>query len=742
MTETIHRIRGGTHLMMIAFAVAMLCGTSRSVQAADDPLVICKLKDQGIELKTRIAIPLDNTGIARSDALNPRRPYPLVQPDKLVADGQDSCYNHLDKITLTFANRTDRYFGVQLSLNLKSGELLMDAYQRLEQLLKAPLPDGCRKALSQLDSLPAESSKLSDQLENQCRNYRFPSSESEFTREKLRGFLVDLDQAIAALRELPTWSGKNLPDLCKPDASARVIHCTPKLIVPPEGAQRVTGAILNLLDKGTATFTVTFENSADIPSNSTGYLQTAETSTEAPDSTKWQLSAQIGSAWDPDTGKKAEKKTFDTNSPFQGDRLQHFSGVGNFKVSQRLGNRATASATLGFKKGDLGEKDTTQQVTVPEYMVDFYGLSDLQLVFGKYTLAKPSDAVAVNVTGEGFELRLPRSFSLGYLVKRESAFGEADRQNRDNSLALAQLKNGAFSATTGIGKFLRTGSLIALYGREGSAALDVPVGSLPLDKDHCPQKDSSGTASTQQACYAYHYWTVGGEVAFSAAQDKTSAPPDKTFAGTLALYYSERKLDRFATVDTGNRVRDGRGYVGLFKPTYLRFKHDKLQYTVGAQLGYGSGGKATDRIDRGYLGESTAFAPDQIFLNGFAGHVSDGGNPTGKQALAPGLSNKSYLALVWTSPQFSLLEYLVKALQMNEAPASKSTTLKLNWYRFNQSAFASHDAGFEADLEFSVEIPKGITTTIDMGYFRPGEALRSVILKDVWAISASVKATI
>lgn len=629
--------------------------------------------------------------------------------------------------------------------------------------LRAKLEDpACQTAIDQFNPLEPDKIKALLNCANTIKlkpaesaleaGLNSPSPEALLVRKGFKSFAESLEKTATSLNYLADWAdgtpGKtvDLKKICKLDGAKQVLSCTPKIVVLPNIAQTVPGALLDLLDKGTATFTVTFENSADIPANSTGYLQTAAVYQEPADSTKWQLAAQIGAFWDPDTGKKAEMRLFTADMPFDNKQLQHFVGVGNFKLDQRLGNRAAATATLGFKKGDLGESDSSNPVKVPEYTIKLYGNNGLQLVFGKYTLASPSDGISVNAIGEGVELRI-NSLSFGHLVKRESADGEADRFNRDNRLYIAQVKNFSLASRDLPAAFgiFRTASLIGLYGSEKNAPLVVPAETpvpLPLDLDHCTQpKDGS-----IKLCYPYHYWTLGGELAFTPLQPR----PKWGLSGTLALYHNQRDLGQSAAERTGDRVRDGRGTTGLFKLSYVNLTDNpdpqkRARFTLGTQVGYGSRDNPQDKVDHGYVGESTAFAPDQIFLSRFAGNIGELGGPTGKEHLVtvgPGLSNKTYINLNGTLNTWSLLALIANLFGITETPTSQSTTLKLHYYHFNEPRFDSHDAGSEADLSFLIEVPKGVTATLDFGYFRPGNALQPIFSRDVWRIGFAFKATI
>jgi len=751
-----------------------------------------------IELKAEIGVPLDDTGIADQRLVNPRRPLPILQ---LVSGDEYPdiwrvCGPSVRALKIVLINRTERSFGLQFNLIVPDAKaeagaayrnLLVQverkpgadpaAYDEVLQALhrSSSEPQSCQGAIARLDAAPSRPqvtdlkqyclADVKSLLDRAMPRPATPKPPPDAATSALLEAMDEMSSAIDRVERSLDSAVSLPPGDCKYDTATSALRCYVKIIVPPGGRVPVPQAIMTYPPQnGLLTFTASFADTADIPSNSTGYLQMAREVVEAPDSTQWRYSAQLGASWDPDTGKAAEMKTFFPDQPYAGDTLQHFVGAGNLKISQRLGNRASASATLGFKKGDLGEKDTTRQVTVPEYALNLYGEGGEQLLFGKYTLAAPSSGIAVNVVGEGFELR-NGTFSIGHLIQRESATGEADRSNRDNRLFIAQMKNRPFFKDGQ--PFFRTLTLVGLYGSEGAARLTVPNSSSnPLPDDPAcedPAPATGTTPATRQLCYGYRYWTGGFELSFAH-----EAPPEQspsTFypwsvSGTFSGYYSGRDLNKSAVNHIADRVKDGRGGTGLANVNFIRFRrtHDhqeglEQEYLVGLLVGYGTGNSAADRrVDRGYLGESTAFTPDQIFLSRLAGHLTDrAASASGPQPLSlvqPGLSNKLYEGVTFTynhpppssegfsSPLWYLVDFLFRG---RTEPVSQLSTVRIHNYSFNEPVFGRREAGTELDLELSMEVPKGITTTIDFGKFLAGSALRPVISKDPWLATATIK---
>jgi hypothetical protein len=787
--------------------VALLAAAAGAAHAAGEGIT-CVGKNITVELKGEIGVPLDDTGIADQRLVNPRRPFSVLQ----LVSGKDlgkeesadiwrDCAKWVGDLKIVLINRTARIFGLQFNLVIPDAKaevgaayknLLFQmerkpgsnpaAYEEvLTALKRSSAEDGsCQKAIAGLDPVPSndkvknlrpacvdEVQRLLDQDVPALKAAKAPPDKSKPAPDAATLALLEamdeMSSVIDRVERSLNPAVSRPPGACKYEAAA--LRCSLKMIIPPGGRVPVPQTIMAYPPQnGVLTFTASFADTADIPSNSTGYLQMAKEVVEAPDSTQWRYSAQLGASWDPDTGKAAEMKTFNPDQPYAGETLQHFAGAGNLKISQRLGNRASASATLGFKKGDLGEKDTTRQVTVPEYTLNLYGEGGEQLLFGKYTLAAPSSGIAVNVVGEGFELR-NGTFSIGHLIQRESATGEADRSNRDNRLFIAQMKNRPFFK---LGQpFFRTLTLVGLYGSEGAARLTIPnASSNPLPDDPAcenPAPATGSTPATRQLCYGYRYWTGGFELSFAHEAQPELSPSTYypwSVSGTLSGYYSGRNLNSSAVNHIGDLVKDGRGGTELVNVNFIRFRklHDheeglEQEYLLGLLVGYGTGDNPADRrVDRGYLGESTAFAPDQIFLSRLAGHLTDraasASGPQPVSLLQPGLSNKLYEGITFTynhpSPGPGTFEsplwYLVNSLFKGDTvPVSQLSTFRIHNYSFNQPVFGRREAGTELDLELSMEVPKGITTTVDCGKLFAGSALRPVISRDPWLVTATIK---
>jgi len=482
--------------------------------------------------------------------------------------------------------------------------------------------------------------------------------------------------------------------------SSGKLACTRTLNILPQERATLPGSALAELPRGLATFDVDFAETADIPANKTGYLQTVSGSVDGgKKKTEWTLNGSVGYQRDPLTpGKDDDGKQIliTPERPYDGDQRRHQLGAGSLRLDQKVGSRAVADVTFRFKDGDLGEKDSSGDTTVPGYRMRFFGDNGVVMSFGKTSF---TSSIASNESGEGYEWYL-RGVSVGQIIKRESVGGVADDADEDHEVFFVQAKN--FSLGDLAPASTRF-NLLAAYGED-----DEP--------------DS-----------ARSYWTAGGEMLFNLGR----------WYGELAVYRSERTPEGSASREvegdgtsallslTRSSVADGsvkKGRPGVKKGTPL--------WSVGLQLGYGSGDDpATSDRDEGFLGETAGFAPDTLFLKRFAGKI---GSDDETVAVAPGLANKQYLGVTWTSKTFTPLEAISRFFQVREPAASRSTSVSFHHYRFNEPVFGERGAGSELDVSFSLQLPKGVTTTLSAAYFFVGDALDPVLPEEPWAVSLGV----
>lgn len=310
---------------------------------------------------------------------------------------------------------------------------------------------GLAGALVQTGPNPSESAALSMKFEeclNTARSHfqaigkddleEFDRSDFRARAQRLAALLTTLSQ-----RQPP----QRLQEICKQRA-AGTLECAFKLLVPPNTSARVPPSVLAALPAGLVTFNVSFRAEDTLPSYPKGYFATTPNPPEPESRFGWNLTGKVGFTADPDpdstpnqpapgqadTCTRSDPKCdpiepYSSEHPYTGERRSRFTGGSTLQLNANLGNRALAQVDFTFKTGDLAGVDRDGQTKVSKYTIETFSLNGLGLRLGKYTLANPASGIAVNETGEGFEL-LYKSFSLGYIAKRESLAFETDGQGR------------------------------------------------------------------------------------------------------------------------------------------------------------------------------------------------------------------------------------------------------------------------------------------------------------------------
>ncbi len=504
--------------------------------------------------------------------------------------------------------------------------------------------------------------------------------------------------------------GATFGDLCK--AKGDTLDCKLTLQVQPGSTNEITWKDVKAAasPEGFASFSVSAANEADIVPFSTGYLATSEKPTESASATSWEFAGSIGAGRAPELvpdPADTDVKVFSVETPYAGQELRTVPGSANFKLTQTLGNRALGTATLAFKSGNLGDDGgDTGTVKVTDYRIATFGDNGLQLVFGKY---QAIDTRPLQERGEGFELGY-RNLSLGYVIKRESLAGKADDGDQDHRLVFAKALN------------------LALGGDEGLLARLNVVAAM--GEDEKPEQ-------------ARRYWTIDAKFLF--------ASPNLGLTGDLEVFHSERTSEGAAST-----VTDGRGNGGVLTVNFNKtlgslpdgaaktalkktLGSNTTIRSVGVQVGYGSSDDPGTARDESYLGESAGFKPDKIFLASFAGKIGEGESTV---LVPPGLANKLYTGITYTENTISPLAALARWFGLQDKINSRSSVLKLHHYRFDEPVLGSRNAGNEFGIDFNVEVPQGITTSLGMGWFFAGDALEDVFDEEPWVISAAVKVTL
>jgi rRNA maturation protein Nop10 len=515
-------------------------------------------------------------------------------------------------------------------------------------------------------------------------------------------------------------------------------------------------------------FVVSFFDGQDTPANATGYLRAQPAFVEETSKTSWSLTGSLAYTRDPRTGRKDEAgspRRFSPEDRYMGGEKRRFPASGRITLAQTLGSRATGNLDLTFKSGDLGGEASTGELKASKYDFTLFGVRGSSWRAGKYAMATPSDGLAINETGEGVELVFPGlgGLSIGHIVKRESLTGKADAADRDSDVTIFQARNLPVPEKIGV-----TGaSFTALYGEENKENQD-----------------------------RYTYATAGGEIQFGSSQGLDLTAPARieamteedarwrinSFSGSLAHYRSDRNartgLDSIVpepgdtcSTTTLCRVEDGEGHVTLLTANWSRvlvgrrlrngapyFRTKPLRF-FRVRVGEGSADDPDTAGDEGYLGETAKFAPDKIFLSSFAADLA----PPEGASIGAGLSNKSYFELAYTEQTWSPLQRLAwwitrtddnQIRRIREARrkdpfvnkidpiVSQASILKLHLYQFEEAVLGSRDAGLEVGLDFQIEVPKGIKSTLGLGWFFPGSALEPYLADDPFVVSYSTSLTL
>ena len=756
----------------------------RKAQSENDPF-----HDQSIR------VPIDDTGIADWSFLNQRSPFPLVRlrvqrGAVLRDDPQRTAAKKFDDIErictqaglpgtkIVFTNETaSRTIAVKLTARFKVSvqDLLEFEKQADAMRTKRKAERSAAAAMEGRKSTPGNNAGTSDELSTSPAYDKVISKLEK--QDRSQG--IDLDDLKAAmpqmredLRHLKTLTGRawSLAALAveEPDKDKKckktesdTFECDIVRTITQGLDEGLPAALLELLIlKQRISFTVQFLDGTDKPSRDTGFLFSGiqrlrldplegrgrlNLFPNPPDSKmSGSLKATVGWSEDADTtppetetdpgemmsagpdemsdmgngnAMEEQEAKFSVAEPYRGARRNRLFGSAQVDMGQTLGDRARGSVSFSFKDGDLGGEDGDGEVSVSQYTVDVFAFNGLSLRFGKYSFAAPSSALAARERGEGVEAGW-RWFSLGHIVKRESLTNVADDGDHDSKVFLLQAHNVPLPQFP----LFRRASFLILRGEE--------------DDPENP----------------YTYWTAGGEVSFERAKSRKAteggaddSPPgasnDKSsFSGSLAFYHSERDAEPAMSGSGG--ADDGRGTTGLLTLNYSRLSERNIAgellpqqiapWSVRLLAGWGTGDDPTTDRDEGYVGETAAFAPDRLFLSGFAGEIDTGDMGT----IGPSLSNKIYGGLELSFNRFSPLVALSDfVLRSREAATSQKTVFKIHHYRFREPILGEKSAGTELNVDFEVERPKSVTWTLNLAYLMVGSALDDIIQDDPWSVS-------
>lgn len=363
-------------------------------------------------------------------------------------------------------------------------------------------------------------------------------------------------------------------------------------------------------------------------------------------------------------------------TPYAGDRLQHFPFTGLVNVKRAVGLRADVDVDLRYRNSDLGGADTTATgtpVQAIKYQLNAYGVQGLRVSFGRFAVAKPSDGIAVNEFGDAVTLNF-RNFGGVWIVKRESEAGTSNAPNQDKDVWIFRANELPFPSGA-----VRSVDLLAVFGRD----------KRPAD--------------------GFLYRTIGGELHWNI--------PQQPIAGAFAAYFSHRRHRDASTAFDG----DGWAWQGSGGWTSLD-QHHILRAVIAA----GSGDEAGTPVREDYVGESAAFAPDQLLLAKLAPRLP---------VLGAGLSNKLYAGGTYRYTEFSLLSLPATLLSSRLDIKSQSIAFSARRYFSNGNSTLDSLIGSEFDVESILESPAGVQFSISTGWFFAGPLVRDAFARRAWTLS-------
>jgi hypothetical protein len=474
-------------------------------------------------------------------------------------------------------------------------------------------------------------------------------------------------------------------------------------------------------------FTVAFFDEEAELSNPQGMFSLVEggVPSEPPGGSAWSVTANADAAHDLDlsglvpacpsgTSPCPTDPVVSLDSPRASGNRTHLAGTVRLALRQTLGNRANAEVEIQVKKADLGGEEGLPTARATKYRLNIFATHGVTFSGGRYVFTSPSRSIALNEAGEGLTAAF-RGFDASYLFKKEVPDDRIRRQ-------LLGLDPGATGVDSGDHwtaivqyrdlKLVSSGSLllnsVAVFGNEEVRGIDNP------------------------------YSTIGGEF-FYAVPTEASAGVHVT--GSVAAYVSRRRADEIAPGAADRDDRRGMVWISTTTLTNLggTAEGDKkpTNYTLSVTLARGSGDDPDTPRREDYIGPSSTFTPDLIFLNVLAGAVSPDPGLDGR--VGKSLSNKMYFGVAYNDQRFSALAFLARRFG---TPAGdilgKGTAFKWHYYRFNKPVFGEHAAGSEFSVETRVEAPKGLKYSFSFGVFQPGSALERVITKPQWTLLANL----
>lgn len=113
-------------------------------------------------------------------------------------------------------------------------------------------------------------------------------------------------------------------------------------------------------------------------------------------------------------------------------------------------------------------------------------------------------------------------------------------------------------------------------------------------------------------------------------------------------------------------------------------------------------------------------------------------NSKNVQHEAIGLANRRYAAVTYTNTKHSLFDLVAQVLGVEGDVNSRSTVISLRDYRLRYPRNGGKGAAREGNVTFNLEVPKGVTFTLDASYIDPGPAYSDVIQDRAWSFGVAV----
>jgi hypothetical protein len=136
---------------------------------------------------------------------------------------------------------------------------------------------------------------------------------------------------------------------------------------------------------------------------------------------------------------------------------------------------------------------------------------------------------------------------------------------------------------------------------------------------------------------------------------------------------------------------------------------------------------------------------DSLFLgSSFLDNLKDGsvqdGSP-GRTPFGKGLANKYYLGLNYTEreiKQINPLWWVARIAQVDNDAKATATSLRAHFFHLDEPFQDKRDAGWEAGLQWQIEVPAGVKHSLGCSRYFPGSATRRFFLVNPMQCSLQV----